>query len=173
MRLIIPNENTDMRNLLAFPDESRVWIFQADRPFEEADIMSINEDIDAFCAQWTSHARDLRALGGVMHDLFVVLVADETQAAASGCSIDKSVAFVKSLEQKYHRKLLERDRVAWLDDREQIHITPLAELAGAVQSGVIGRTTRVFDNLVADRKSYLRGWVTPLEDSWMKRFAKL
>ena len=106
-----------MRNLLAFPDESRVWIYQADRPFDEADIQAVNEDIERFCEQWTSHNRALRALGGVMHDLFVVLVVDETRSEASGCSIDKSVAFVKSLEQKYGRRLLDRHTIAYLDER--------------------------------------------------------
>jgi hypothetical protein len=160
-----------MRNLLAFPDESRVWVYQADRPFAEEDIIPANEDIDAFCTQWTSHNRDLRALGGVMHDLFVVLVADETQASASGCSIDKSVNFVKSLEQKYGRRLLERNNVAWLDDREQIHIIPLKDLKQAVAEGLITRETRVFDNLVSTRKDYLSRWVVRLGDSWMMKFA--
>lgn len=159
-----------MRNLLAFPDESRVWIYQADKPFNEEDIMHINEDIDTFCEQWTSHNRDLRAIGGVMHDLFVVLVVDESQSSASGCSIDKSVAFVKSLEQKYGRKLLERNNVAWLDENEQIHTIPLQELQGAVREGKISMQTRVFDNLVANRRDYINRWTVPLEGSWMKKF---
>ena len=159
-----------MRNLLAFPDESRVWIYQADRPFDEADIQAVNEDIERFCEQWTSHNRALRALGGVMHDLFVVLVVDETRSEASGCSIDKSVAFVKSLEQKYGRRLLDRHTIAYLDKREQIGLLPLNELRSAVSEGRIGMDTRVFDNLVADRKAYIRQWVVPLEQSWMKRF---
>ncbi len=160
-----------MRNLLAYPDESRVWVYQADRPFADEDIIPANEDIEAFCDQWTSHNRELRALGGIMHDLFVVLVADETHASASGCSIDKSVAFVKSLEQKYGRKLLDRHTVAWLDDREQIHLTPLSELKQAVADGKLTMETRVFDNLVATRKDYISRWATPLGESWMKKFA--
>jgi hypothetical protein len=159
-----------MRNLLAYPDESRVWIYQADRPFNDKDIIPANEDIEAFCEQWTSHNHNLRALGGIMHDLFVVLVADETTASASGCSIDKSVAFVKSLEQKYHRSLLQRNNVAWLDDQEQIHITPLHDLKQALQEGKINMNTRVFDNLVANRKDYISRWTVPLGESWMKRF---
>ena len=131
-----------MRNLLAFPDESRVWIYQADRPFDEDDIQKINDEIDRFCEQWTSHNRDLRALGGVMHDQFIVLVVDETQASTSRCSIDKSVAFVKSLEHKYNRKLLERDKVAWLDENEQIHTIPLAGLKQAVKDGTIRMNTK-------------------------------
>ncbi len=160
-----------MRNLLAFPDESRVWIYQADRPFDDADIASANQDIEEFCIQWTSHNRELRAIGGIMHDLFVVLVVDETQSSASGCSIDKSVTFVKYMEQKYKRRLLDRDQIAYLDDHEHIHTLPLKKLKDAVQQGELEMDTKVFNNLVANRKDYIRGWVTPLGESWMKRFA--
>ena len=161
-----------MRNLLAYPDESRVWIYQADKPFEESDITQINEDIETFCKAWTSHNQELRALGGVMHDLFVVLVVDETMASTSGCSIDKSVAFVKSLEQKFHRRLLDRNNVAWLDENEQLHTVPLQELKDAVAKGQMNLNTPVFDNLVATRKEYISRWTVPLGESWMKRFIK-
>ena len=159
-----------MRNLLAFPDESRVWIYQADRPFDEADIMAVNEEIDRFCEQWTSHNNELKALGGVMHDQFVVLVVDETHSSTSGCSIDKSVAFVKSLELKYNRKLLDRDKIAWLDENEQIHTIPLPQLKNAIEDGTINSETKVFDNLVANRKDYITRWTVPLGKSWMKKF---
>jgi hypothetical protein len=159
-----------MRNLLAFPDESRVWIYQADRPFQDADIASANQDIEEFCSQWTSHNRELRAIGGIMHDLFVVLVVDETKASTSGCSIDKSVAFVKYMEQKYKRRLLERDQIAYLDEQEHIHTIPLQKLKSALDQGQIEMDTKVFNNLVANRKDYIGSWVTPLSQSWMKRF---
>ncbi len=159
-----------MRNLLAFPDESKVWIYQADSPFEDGAVDAINQEINDFCTQWTSHNRDLRSLGGVMHDLFVVLVVDETQSTASGCSIDKSVAFVKYLEQKYNRKLLLRNNVAWLDREESIHLIPLDDLKLALAEGKIDMDTLVFDNLVATRKDYLKRWTVPLRESWMKRF---
>jgi hypothetical protein len=133
--------------------------------------MTINEEIDAFCEDWTSHNRSLRALGGVMHDQFVVLVVDETQSPASGCSIDKSVAFIKKLEQKYGRSLLERNRVAWLDEKEQIHTIPLDQLPKAISEGRITMDTKVFDNLVANRKDYISGWTVPLGKSWIKKFA--
>lgn len=159
-----------MRNLVAFPDESRVWIYQADSPFADIDIPEINEAIASFCNQWTSHNHELRAIGGVMHDLFVVLVVDETMSSASGCSIDKSVAFVKWLEQKYGRKLFERNNVAWLDSNEQIHITSLTALPREFADGKIDMDTPVFDNLVSTRKEYISRWTLPLGESWMKRF---
>jgi hypothetical protein len=105
-----------------------------------------------------------------MHDQFVILVVDETKSSTSGCSIDKSVAFVKNLEQKYKRNLLDRGQVAYLDDKEQIHTIPLKDLKEAVQQGKLNMNTRVFDNLVATRKDYISKWVVPLGDSWMKKF---
>lgn len=159
-----------MRNLLAFPDESRVWIYQADRPFDEADIIPANDDIEAFCEKWTSHNRELHAIGGIMHDLFLVLVVDETKASASGCSIDKSVAFVKYMEQKYKRRLLDRDQVAYLDDKEQLHTVALHNLKDALKDGKMNMDTKVFNNLVTNRKDYLHDWVVPLSQSWMKKF---
>ena len=159
-----------MRNLLAFPDESRVWIYQANQPFEDADIPNVNEDIDRFCEQWTSHNKDLKAIGGVMHDQFVVLVVDESHASTSGCSIDKSIAFIKNLEQKYNRSLLERDKIAWLDENEQIHTLKLADLTKAIAEGKLDMNTKVFDNLVATRRDYISRWTVPLGSSWMKRF---
>src|SRR5688572_6248254 len=160
-----------MRNLLAYPDESRVWIYQADQPFHEEDIPAINADIDTFCEKWTSHNKELHALGGVIHDQFIVLVVDQTRTSASGCSIDKSVAFIKDLEQKYKRSLLERDKVAWLDENEQIHTIPLSQLKDAVGRGEIKLENKVFDNLVSTRKDFIQRWTVPLGESWMKRFA--
>lgn len=159
-----------MRNLLAYPDESRVWIYQADLPFHEEDVSKINEEIDAFCTQWTSHHKALRAIGGIMHDQFIVLVVDETQSSTSGCSIDKSIAFIKSLEQKYGRQLLLRDQVAWIDDNEKIHTISLHQLPEAMSAGNINLSTRVFDNLVSNRKEFITRWTVPLGESWMKRF---
>jgi hypothetical protein len=160
-----------VKDLLGFSDDSRVWIYQADRPFDEHDLDRVNADIEAFCTQWTSHNRELRATGGVMHDRFVVLVVDESQTSASGCSIDKSVAFVKYLEQEYGRQLLLRHQVAWINPAGDIETVALDQLSEAVRAGRIGPETRVFDNLVANRRDYLQRWVVPLRESWMKRFA--
>ena len=159
-----------MRDLQAYDDESRVWIYQADRPFDEVDLVAANQDIEVFCEQWTSHNRELKATGSVINDLFVLLLVDETKAPTSGCSIDKSVQFVKKLEQKYNRRLLDRGQVAYLDDQEQIHTIPLSQLKEAVQDGRLNMETKVFDNLVATRKDFDRRWVVPLGESWMKRF---
>jgi len=67
--------------------------------------------------------------------------------------------------------LLERDKVAWLDENEQIHTIPLSQLKDAVGRGEIKLENKVFDNLVSTRKDFIQRWTVPLGESWMKRFA--
>jgi hypothetical protein len=49
-----------------------------------------------FCIQWTAHGANLKAYGEVRHHRFIVMIVDETAAGASGCSIDKSIHFIRN-----------------------------------------------------------------------------
>ena len=158
-----------MRDLLAFPDTSRVWIYQADEPLPEESIHDINRLISQFAVQWTSHNMQLKATGGLLHDRFLVLVADESHAGASGCSIDTSVRFIKQLGEKYKRDFFDRFTFAYLDGDQvkSIHRDALAE---AYRSGTITDDTLFFDNLVSDKGAFIKRWLAPFGESWMKRF---
>ena len=50
-----------------------------------------------FLKSWAAHGNDLKADGILTHDQFIVLVVDESIADASGCSIDSSVKFIKTI----------------------------------------------------------------------------
>lgn len=159
-----------MHDLLAFPDSSRVWIFQADRQLPEDEIGQANAQIYAFTQQWTSHNHLLRATGGLLHDLFVILVADESRAGASGCSIDTSVHFIRELGARYDVDFFDRLHFAYLKD-DHVHRLHRDALAGALQRDEISDQTLFFDNLVKDKETFLKRWVTPFGESWMRRFA--
>ena len=62
---------------------------------------------------------------------FVVVAVDEVQALASGCSIDKSVGFIKQLEMDLNLMLTDRMVVVFERDGA-IHSTRLHELPGPV-----------------------------------------
>ena len=88
--------------------DSRVWIYQPSRLLTPEEAAAIDSEARAFVGQWTSHNRDLAAWGGVIENLFLVFMVDETHADASGCSIDKSVAFVRDIEQKFQLDFFDR-----------------------------------------------------------------
>jgi len=165
-------------DLIALDNSSKVWIYQANQLLTEAQVDGIKEDLYHFLDQWTSHNSRLYTYGNVFHSRFIAIFVDERYAGASGCSIDKSVHFIQSLEKKYNISLLERTEVAYMEklqdddgeDNSLIHTLPLQQLKEAYRSGEVQNQTWVFDNLVKTKEEFLKRWVLPLEQSWHKRF---
>lgn len=147
---------------------SRVWVYQSSRPFEEKDIPGLKAKIDAFARSWVSHNRQLRAAGDVLHHRFIVLIVDESQADASGCSIDKSVYFLKQLQGEYEVDLFDRMVFSYLEGEEVVTV-PRDIFAQRYQGGQINDETLVFDTLVNTLGDFQHSWVKPLGQSWHRR----
>lgn len=157
-----------MHVLDAFPPDARVWVYQSSRAFTEAEVPGIERALSEFARQWVSHNRQLRAAGAVLHQRFIVLAVDETQADASGCSIDKSVTFLKNLQAALGVDLFDRMRLAYLDG-EEVHSLPSVEFSDRYARGVIDDQTLVLDPLVDTMGKLRESFVKPLRESWHKR----
>ena len=105
-------------NLNELPQDSRVWIFQADRKLTGEEKAKIKERSSAFVATWSTHGKPLKSGVDIFYDHFLVLSVDETDWTASGCSIDQSFRFIKQLEDEMRISFLSRDRVALLNEGE-------------------------------------------------------
>lgn len=151
-----------------FPPETRLWVYQAAQPLPDEAVPEVEAKLRAFAQQWVSHNRQLRAGAEVLHNRFLVLLVDESQADASGCSIDKSVYFLKQLQAEYGVDLFNRMVFSYQKDG-QVHTVPREEFAQRYQSGVIDDETPVFDTLVDTKAAFDQGWVKPLAQSWHKR----
>ncbi|MCP4975889.1 MAG: ABC transporter ATPase, partial [Maribacter sp.] len=73
------------------PESSRVWIYQANRSFTSLELEELGGELDAFIQDWTAHGSDLKAGYEIRYKRFIILALDQTDTAASGCSIDASV----------------------------------------------------------------------------------
>jgi len=151
------------------PNSTRVWIYQSNRAFSALEAEQMTAQIDQFADQWVSHNRALKAYGKLFHQQFVVLMVDESQAGASGCSIDSSVKFVKSLEGQYAVDFFDRLNFAY-QDGETVKTDAKAEFAQLNHNGSINDETIVFDNLVKSKGDFDSAWRKRLGDSWHKRF---
>ena len=80
--------------------ESKLWLYQSNRPLTQTEVAWTQEQIDAFVVEWAAHGTRLKAAGSVLNPYFIALAVDRTQADASGCSIDSSVRFLKQLGQE-------------------------------------------------------------------------
>lgn len=151
-----------------FPKDSRVWVYQSNRAFTLSETQEINALLADFAKRWVSHNQRLTAYGTIVHNRFIVLIVDEGQVGAGGCSIDRSVAFLKDLQAQYQVDLFDRMRFAYLDGEEIISLSREA-FANAYQSGAIHDDTFVFDPLVSNKHDFDTAFLKPLGQSWHKR----
>ena len=151
------------------PATTRVWIYQSNKDLADDIAAAISLQIDNFVGQWTAHNNALRAWGQLMHNRFIVLMVDESQAGASGCSIDKSVAFVKAVEQATGAEFFDRFNFAYKLGSE-LKSASRDIFEALYKKGEIIDSTIVFNNLVQTKAEFEEKWQIPLSESWHKNF---
>jgi len=158
-----------MTDLIALDDSSRVWIYQADSFFEEEQLDDVKHQIRTFVNEWVSHNNALRAYGNIFHKRLLCLFVDETQAGASGCSIDSSVRFVNDLGKQYDKNMIEREHFGYIKN-DEVYFMHMNQLSDQYKAGIVNEETLFFDNLVDNKADFISHWLKPLGQSWQKRF---
>ncbi len=152
-----------------FSPDSKIWIYQADRLLSDAETAIVNEKTASFTAQWISHNNGLKAMGECLHQLFLVLMVDESQAGASGCSIDKSVRFIKTMEDELGVSFFNRLKFSFFDENKNIQIVDKQSFKQFFLEEKINNDTLVFDTLVQNKREFDAFFVKKLSESWHKR----
>jgi hypothetical protein len=148
-----------------FSENSRVWIYQSNRELISAEVAQIEPVLNNFATGWTAHNNQLKAKAEIRYNRFIVLVVDESQAGASGCSIDKSVGLMKAIEQEFNINLFDRFNIAY---RTAAGITSVGrnEFEELIKQGDVTADTIVFNNLAATLKDLDTKWEVPFKNSW-------
>lgn len=147
-------------------ENSRVWIYQANRILNSDEENQIREDLEVFTSQWQAHGHQLTALAEIRYHRFIILVVDEARAGATGCSIDKSVNLMKGIENQFNVTLFDRFNIAYRPASGGINSCGRTEFEKLLASGEITENTIVFNNLVQTLKELNTRWEVPLKDSW-------
>lgn len=111
-----------------FSPESKVWIYQADRFLTETEKVWLQEQMNEFTENWASHGSQLKASGIIYNDFTVVLAVDTTVANSSGCSIDKSVHFIKEVGKALQVDFFNRLKV-WIKDNNEFSRVSFKDLS--------------------------------------------
>ena len=157
-----------MNSINNMPPDARVWVYQSNKPLSAAEANAIKEEGAAFVAGWSAHGAALNASFDVLYDRFVVLAVDEKQALASGCSIDKSVHFIKQLEQQFGLNLFDRMQVAYKAG-DTIEACSLAQFEKLAADKKVDENTIVFNNMVSSKAAFDTEWEVPVKNSWQNR----
>ena len=157
---------TDFKNL---PDNSRIWVYQSNRKMSEDEIAIIEEKTNKFLSQWTAHGADLEAGFEIRYNRFIVIGLNQTNASASGCSIDASVNFIQTLEEKFGIDLLDKMNVTFYNGKYIAHKT-IAEIKAKSKARSISMNTIVLNKLLDTKADYKEHWEVPAKYSWHSRF---
>ena len=97
----------------SLPEESRVWIYQANRSFSEEELQDIKGKLNTFIENWTAHGSDLQSGYTIAYKRFIVIGLNQNLNQATGCSIDASVHFIQQLEKEYNVDLMDKMNVSF------------------------------------------------------------
>ncbi len=145
---------------------NRVWVYQSNRFLTIEETVSIQGDLENFVSAWTAHGSALSAKASIKDNLFLILEVDESQAGVTGCSIDKSVHFLKSLGEKYSLDFFDRMKVSFIANDNTIRLVNRNEFEKLIKSGDVSADTIVFNNLVQNSDELTNSWKLPFKDSW-------
>ncbi len=151
-----------------FSNQSRVWIYQANRIFSLTEALQVENELDNFTNEWRSHGAPVNAKGFLFFGQFIVLMADETRVPVGGCSTDSSVHFIKKLEQAYGVSLLDRTQLAFIV-KDKVQLLPISQLPYAIAQQFISEDTYFFNNVVATKADLINNWIIPVKKSWLQR----
>lgn len=150
-------------------NKARVWIYPASRKLSDIEISFISDAAKTFCNAWTAHNHLLLASYIILNKQFVVLAVDESANEASGCSIDKSVHFIKSLEERLGIELTDHGKIALTTAHDFIRVS-LKELKEGLNIGRFRPDTLVANTLVTTKEELESKWLLPIEHSIYAKF---
>lgn len=153
------------------PEESRVWIYQANRSFTEAELEEIQSKLNIFIENWTAHGSDLQSGYTIKYKRFIVIGLNQNLNNATGCSIDASVHFIQQLEKDYRVDLMDKMNVSYKQG-EYIAHKSLADFKKMAKDKAVSKNTIVFNNLVNNIAEFKENWEVPASESWHSRFVK-
>ena len=151
------------------PDESKVWIYQANRSFTDQEIEEIQSRLNEFIQNWTAHGGDLESGYCIKYKRFIVIGLNQYLNQATGCSIDASVHFIQQLEKDFSVDLLDKMNVSYKQG-EFIAYKTLTDFRKMAQEKAVSKNTIVFNNLVANLVEFNQGWELPVKDSWHSKY---
>ena len=151
------------------PDNSRVWVYQADREFTTDELNKISVRLKDFVSNWKRHGEDLKASYKIEYNQFIILSVDENYNDVSGCSIDASVHIIRDLQNEFEVDLLNKMNVSFKDGTN-INTVSLKDFKEFVKQQKINSNTVVFNNMVTSKADFELSWEVEARHSWHNKF---
>ena len=151
------------------PDDSRIWIYQSNRDFNESEIGIINDKTTSFLDNWQAHGKDLECSYSIIDKRFIIIAVNESFNPIGGCSIDFSLQLIKDISNNIGIDLLNRLVVNYkLDNR--IESLSLSDLKNKIKDGDFSPETIIFNTAINSKSELLNNFEIDIKSSWLSKF---
>lgn len=151
------------------PENSRIWVYQADRTLTEQEVTQISKKLVVFVSNWKRHGDPLQASFKVEYNQFVILAVDEDYNDVSGCSIDASVHLMREIEKELNVDMFDKMKVTFKDG-VNINTISLADFKTYAKQQKINANTVVFNNMISSKADLINAWEIEVGKSWHAKF---
>ena len=151
------------------PDDSRIWIYQSNRDFNESEIGIINDKTISFLDNWQAHGKDLECSYSIIDKRFIIIAVNESVNPIGGCSIDFSLQLIKDISNTIGIDLLNRLVVNYrLDNR--VESLSLSDLKNKIKDGDFSPETIIFNTAINSKSELLNNFEIDIRSSWLSKF---
>ena len=150
-------------------NKNRIWIYLSDKAFDEKTEAGIHADVKNFLSGWNAHGKALTSGFEIKHHRFIIIKVNEEDYAASGCSIDKQLQFIKEIEKKYSISLLNRLLLAYKKENE-VMVTHSSKTPQLLAEGLLNENTPVFNIALSGEEELHTDFEKPLKETWLSKY---
>ena len=150
-------------------EDAKVWVYPSSRKFYPNEIIEVEKKVKDFLKSWKSEDENFKASYKLLHNRFIVLIADSENVTLTNTDIDTSVSFILELQEAYKVELLDRMNVCFKQG-EFVQYKELKDFKKLVKNRAVTAKTIVFDNLINNKEDFENYWEITIEDSWYNRY---
>ena len=151
------------------PDDSRIWIYQSNRDFNESEIRIINDKTISFLDNWQAHGKDLECSYSIIDKRFIIIAVNENVNPIGGCSIDFSLQLIKDISNTIGIDLLNRLVVNYRLDNK-VESLSLSDLKNKIKDGDFSPETIIFNTAINSKFELLNNFEIDIRSSWLSKF---
>jgi hypothetical protein len=152
----------------SLPASARVWVFATEKPIAGPPAERLLSEVDHYLEQWRAHGHPLFCGRAWRDDRFLAVGVDQTDAYASGCSIDGLFRMLLSLQPVLGSTIVGGGQVHYRDATGDIRVASRDEFAALGATNTITDATPVFDVTVATAGEWRDRFETVVGRAWHK-----
>ncbi|KAA9037234.1 hypothetical protein FW778_17560 [Ginsengibacter hankyongi] len=149
-----------------FNNQSRVWIYQNNRPFTKPEMLHIEEHLGNRILEWEFQGTSLQSHVSILFQQFIIVMVDQPATQNNSSYAGNLIGLIREIEEDCQVTLSNRQMLAFII-QDRIQLMPLTMVNDAIEKDLITSETLYFNNTVLTKEELLNNWIVPLKDSWL------